>query len=71
MAWLCPDMETCCNPLNVIENNTTDTDHSMQSTGAFQECGIRNPEGFGYRIVRGESETQFGEYPWMVHRKVN
>ncbi|XP_034235067.1 phenoloxidase-activating factor 2-like [Thrips palmi] len=31
------------------------------------QCGVRNPEGVGFRITGGEDgEAQFGEFPWMV-----
>ncbi|KAG8238366.1 hypothetical protein J437_LFUL018348 [Ladona fulva] len=32
-----------------------------------QGCGIRNPEGIGFRITGDQDgEAQFGEFPWMV-----
>lgn len=66
LKFECPNMEICCDPLNINEMNTTETNHFKQNTGEFQECGIRNPEGIGFRIVGGETEAQFGEYPWMI-----
>lgn len=32
----------------------------------FDDCGYRNPEGIGFRILNGHNETEFAEFPWMV-----
>jgi len=29
-------------------------------------CGHRNENGVGFRITAGNSEAQFGEFPWMI-----
>jgi hypothetical protein len=34
-------------------------------------CGMRNPEGVGFRITgNDDNEAQYGEIPWMVRKKI-
>lgn len=54
-------MESCCAipdktdvPINIIKPDIKDG------------CGHRNVEGIGFRITESDSESQYGEFPWMV-----
>lgn len=54
-------MEFCC--------KTSEKTHIpiLPKSGTKKECGYRNPNGVGFRITGDDdSESQFGEFPWMV-----
>lgn len=56
-------LERCCGPKSIIDVPVKPTPKPEKSSG----CGIRNPNGVGFRIVGdNDNEAQFGEFPWMV-----
>ncbi|KAJ0169978.1 hypothetical protein K1T71_014584 [Dendrolimus kikuchii] len=62
----CPNyMDTCC-----LEGDTSEPQTTQEPTIIEPErvgCGWRNPNGVGFVAVGvTQSETQFGEFPWMV-----
>lgn len=48
-------------------NNGNNGGNTGGNTGGnIQElCGVRNDDGVGFRTV-GNTESEFGEFPWMV-----
>ena len=54
-------MDVCCK--NPNDDNNVIKPIAKERKG----CGIRNPEGVGFRITGDkDNEAQFGEFPWMV-----
>ncbi|KAI4458065.1 serine protease-related [Holotrichia oblita] len=54
-------LEFCCKPSE--QTNIPILPEPVKRKG----CGYRNPNGIGFRITGDDdSETQFGEFPWMV-----
>lgn len=76
----CPDyLRVCCKnvkppPSPPSEGSVStarpfavDVTQVTQEPVIFNECGIRNEDGAGFRITNAaDGETEFGEFPWMV-----
>lgn len=51
----CPTAsQVCCNKKDNIA--------TMKPT----VCGLRNPEGIGYKVTDNVDEAQYAEFPWMA-----
>lgn len=72
-------LEVCCEKNNIKEGGiqvppsggiTSDEDNTNvpppEPAENFDNCGYRNPEGIGFRIMGAVNETEFAEFPWMV-----
>lgn len=54
----------CCYANDITTTPITTTRAPPTTTN---HCGIRNPDGVGFRITGdSDGEAQFGEFPWMV-----
>ncbi|XP_044734070.1 phenoloxidase-activating factor 2-like [Chrysoperla carnea] len=57
-------LDFCCKTENKIPIQTNKIDFPLKKSVG---CGIRNPEGVGFRITGDKNnESQYGEFPWMV-----
>ncbi|XP_065091433.1 phenoloxidase-activating factor 2-like [Ochlerotatus camptorhynchus] len=74
-------LEVCCDkddvkndgPRQTTSGGTMTTENSMSVPPPsfdldenFDNCGYRNADGIGFRIMNGHNETEFAEFPWMV-----
>lgn len=70
-------LQVCCDNDDIIDGvsettpsvivSSSTTPRSTTGDSKFLECGYRNPDGVGFRIINGRhNETEFGEFPWMV-----
>ncbi|XP_001655727.2 tryptase [Aedes aegypti] len=70
-------LQVCCDNDDIIDGvsettpsvivSSSTTPRSATGDSKFLECGYRNPDGVGFRIINGRhNETEFGEFPWMV-----
>lgn len=55
-------LEVCCSEKDIIDERPNEAQKRT-----FQDCGRRNVNGVGFRVVDAVPwGTQFGEFPWMV-----
>lgn len=70
-------LQVCCEEADIVDDNPqttqrvpggeSSTQKSTKEASNFIQCGLRNPDGVGFRIINGrQNETEFGEFPWMV-----
>ncbi|RVE43042.1 hypothetical protein evm_012313 [Chilo suppressalis] len=73
----CPTNQVCCvmtsrttSPSTAISSTTSRSTTSAKapsiSTSEKKGCGWRNEDGYGPRVLGGESQVNFGEFPWAL-----
>ncbi|XP_058829782.1 phenoloxidase-activating factor 2-like [Topomyia yanbarensis] len=56
----CDRLETCCNERDIIPSMPKDQ-------SSFEQCGVRNLNGIGYRLVGNKAGvSEYGEFPWTL-----
>jgi hypothetical protein len=55
-------LETCCGIEDKVVERITHAPPVDKPSG----CGYRNNNGIGFRITEKDSDSQYGEFPWMV-----
>lgn len=56
----CDLLETCCEEKDIIASD-------RKSDVTFGRCGVRHPNGIGYRLTGEKSgSAQYGEFPWTL-----
>ncbi|XP_029713333.1 phenoloxidase-activating factor 2 [Aedes albopictus] len=56
----CDLLETCCEEKDIVVS-------TQRSEVTFDRCGVRHPNGIGYRLTGEKSgSAQYGEFPWTL-----
>ncbi|XP_055598829.1 phenoloxidase-activating factor 2-like [Uranotaenia lowii] len=69
-------LEVCCDEGDIVTTRRPSDPESSSpkprdggspgGSSSFENCGIRNKDGAGFRITNAQNEAEFGEFPWMV-----